>query len=390
MHPSFNQEVILQICLNVAKLYPNTHVNCLANLNYLSVLQRQQQQQRQEAHHQGGGQEDEDQEQQQQMIRPIQRQQYNTNNDNYNMIVNGILQFRETEYYRNVVDPQVIGLCTNLRCLYLEVHSQVKTEDVNFMSNLKKLLYLKVTDYSSSSGSSTFPPFSTTYPPPPPTPVQQQQQQQDLLDSPAVFACGIPSLIRLDLSGSRLKTNLLSFHTNFPNLTKLLLRKSGEIPQDFIYSLTKLDKLKCLTLEFIVSLTDNHLTSTFDSNKPAIASFNCLNHLHIACCDKLTDKCLIDGIAICDNNLKKITLCYRTGQFSINVINEVKEMKGYELQDLVKVHHGRNKHSLPEPGHHGRPTLANAAEDVENYYPTRLNSLMERFVSWEFKRLVRM
>lgn len=163
---------------------------------------------------------------------------------------------------------------------------------------MKKLEYLKITDYTSDDS------------------------EEIIIYFREIFSSALFSVKRLEISLGNGRFVHDFIHVCFPNLNKLLIKTAlAALSKDFIYNLTKLDQLKSLTFEEIENLTDEHFVRIYnftenDGNKisilPAIAGFKSLRSLHIIECIKLTDNCLKNGLAFC-TTLENINLCYGSG-----------------------------------------------------------------------------
>lgn len=106
---------------------------------------------------------------------------------------------------------------------------------------------------------------------------------------------------------------LLLCKRNFPNLKALYFESCNVTPDEFISDLTSLEYLQTLGLNNMPNLGDVAFTKEcveVNSNRnnseqsvaevvtrPAIASFKSLKKLRLLNCPKLTNECVINGIA---------------------------------------------------------------------------------------------
>lgn len=274
--------------LSVGQRYENTNVKCSANLNTLSYFD--------------------------------ETVDIQVNKNSCRAIKDGWL----TLYHFPDTDTSRIAFCSNLDHLCItiyEIPTNLSTK-LGFIKTLRKLNYLRIRDRG----------------------LEVEADESTILLSGDFFSFGIPSLTTLDFDGRRLGTNSLSFHLCFPNLSKLYIRNySDKLIADFIFNLTKLDKLRCLMLENLKELTDEHMIRGYDftdeddittCDLPAIAGFKSLKHLHIAGYHKLTDNCL-RKLALC-HKLVKITFGYMRGQDNItdNGLNSLQKARNFFEIDL--------------------------------------------------------
>lgn len=156
---------------------------------------------------------------------------------------------------------------------------------------------------------------------------------------------GLPTLTRLKICGNIFSSyNYVHFPMYFPNLEKLVVRNNSSIGDDFFVSLGKLEKLKALYI-FNCEIIDEIFTtlqhkdyfpySVTYSVIPAFATLKCLELLVISGCYKLTDACLIDGVAK-SSTLKLLALLCSSAkinaQFTVSGFDAIKETGNIKLE----------------------------------------------------------
>lgn len=296
------EEVLIKLLLTVGQLFPNTNIKCSLALEALLKFK--------------------------------ETGNVQVNETSCRLIKDGLLDFFDADDDEDddegdlVNDTRRIGYCSNLHYLDVENYGKHTNLEIKleFIKQLRKLNYLKIKDGS----------FHMEF-----------EEEDRILLSGDFFSFGVPSLTTLDLDGQILEMISISFHLCFPSLTKLSLRRYGRSVNDnIIYSLTNLVRLKCLKLQQITKLTNQHFTQIHDFVEggeiiklPAIAGFKNLKHLHIVECDNLTDNFLTNGLALC-GKLEKITLCYTKGKekFTTCGLNSFQEVRNFTVRNLPSSH----------------------------------------------------
>lgn len=124
------------------------------------------------------------------------------------------------------------------------------------------------------------------------------------------FQCSIPSLTNLCINGNVFATideTYSAFYLYFPILKTIKLLNIRILPENIFVDLSKMESLQDIFLRcrntYLTNVTDVMFTQRCKSQwtikvVPAIAGFKKLRILHIASFPNLTDKCVVDGIAL--------------------------------------------------------------------------------------------